>query len=469
MGPDLRGIRPGLLGAAALAIVILSGCGSVATRKAFYEPITAELRAGSYAAAAQQLEEAREKGKFDEKDRLIYFIDAGLVNHYSGNFDLSNTKLTLAEQAAGELYTKSISRAALSMVLNDNVLEYAGEDYEILYTNLVKALNYIGLRDFDDAFVEIRRVNERLDLLEQKYQDMARELRVAAEKDTSQTPLDYQPEKVRYYNNAFARYLSMHMYAAEGKIDDARIDYDLLVDAFKSQPHVYDFAIPEIRYDSTDQAILSVIALAGLAPEKEALSLRLRTDKQLGLVQVLCDDPGKGNPEYGHLPVNVKEDIYFKFAIPQIVPRPSRVDRVRVWADTALVGEPALLEDVTKVAQETFAAKKSLIYLKTIARSLAKGLANYKAKKKADSGGLGGWLKKAAIDVVSDISENADLRSAQFLPGKIYVGDFEMKPGTYNIIIEFLDASGGVIDKKYLTGIVVAPGGFNPAEVFSLN
>jgi len=450
-------------------LLINAGCSSVATKKGFYEEITPELRDHNYDAALEKLEEAKAKNKYANKDRLIYYIDAGLAHHYAGNYEVSNTHLTRAEETAEELYTKSVSRAAASLILNDNVLEYAGEDYEILYTNLIMALNYNALGNSEDAFVEIRRANEKLNLLEQKYTEMAREFRLASQKDTTQPDIDYQAEEVKFYNDAFARYLSMHMYATMDKSDDARIDYDLLLDAFNSQPHIYDFDLPDIKYNSPDQAILSVVALVGLAPVKEALNLRIRTDKDLKLVQVLYDEPGMENAEYGHLPLDINEDFYFKLAIPKIVPRPSFISSIDVFVDGRQLGELDLIEDVSTVARETFEAKKSLIYLKTIARAVAKGLANYKSKKKADTGGLTGWLKKAAIDVITDITENADLRSSQFLPGRIYVGDFEIKPGTYNIRIEFKSDDGEVIYYRQFERFKISKGGFNLAEAISLN
>jgi hypothetical protein len=61
------------------------------------------------------------------------------------------------------------------------------------------------------------------------------------------------------------------------------------------------------------------------------------------------------------------------------------------------------------------------------------------------SGSFGKWLLKGLIDVASDLSENADLRCSQFLPGQIYVGDFEIAPGTYDLKIEFLDATGTIL------------------------
>ena len=159
--------------AAIPALVLLSGCGSMATRKDFYEPITAQARAGVYDSAAVGLESAKDSGKFGKKDRLVYFLDAGLAYHYAGQYDSSNARLHAAETAAEELFTRSISKAALSLVLNDNALDYAGEDHEILYTNLISALNYLAADNFEDAFVEIRRVNHKLEQLEKKYADAA--------------------------------------------------------------------------------------------------------------------------------------------------------------------------------------------------------------------------------------------------------------------------------------------------------
>ena len=127
-----------------------------------------------------------------------------------------------------------------------------------------------------------------------------------------------------------------------------------------------------------------------------------------------------------------------------------------------------LLEDVARVAEETFQAKKSLIYLRTVARAVAKGLAAHKAKKKVDAGGVEGWLKKAAIDVATDISENADLRCSRLLPGRIYVGDFEIEPGTYDLEIEFLDENGDVVSAQELKGYQVLKSGLNLIEAVSL-
>ena len=458
-----------------LSFILLASCGSLKTNKKFYEPITVELQNGNYETAVAQIETAQSEKKYQKKDRFVYFIDAGLAYHYASDITNSNQKLTQAESAADDLFTKSITRAAASLLLNDNVLEYSGEDYEILYTNLFMALNYISANNFDDAFVETKRANAKLNLLEQKYRKAADDFNQKIEDDTAAVKINYKAKKVRFNNDSFARYLSMRMYAAEGKIDDAIIDYNLLKRAFVEQPYIYNFDMPDIKYlpENKDNTIISFVGLAGLSPVKEALNLRLRTDKDLNLVQIMYDDPEMEEAEYGHLALPVSEDYYFKFSIPQIVSRPSFINKINVYANSDFLGELQLLEDIGAVANETFEAKKSLIYLRTVARAIFKGLAAHKAKQKEDKnkkeGVFGNWLKKALIDVATDISENADLRCSRLLPGKIYVGDFELSPGTYDIRVEFINEYGNVTSVKEIKDYKVLKTGLNLIEAFSLN
>ena len=452
-----------------LILGLAAGCGMMATRSSFYDEIIAELRRDNYEAAVAGIRKAREDNKYNKKDRLLYYLDIGLASHYAAVYDSSNVQLTRAEEAADELFTRSISKAALSVLLNDNALDYSGEDYEILYSNIFKALNYIALDRFDEAFVEVRRAMNKMNLLEQKYNEAARMLREGAKRDTAGVNLEYRIDPVRFNNSALARYLSMHLYAVEGKMDDARIARDLLGAAFVEQPHIYDFPVPEVKYYSADKAIVSFIGLAGLSPVKEAMDLRLRTDKDLDLIQIFYTDPEGRNTEYGHIPFEIDEDFYFKFSIPQIVSRHSIIGGIDVYIDSVYAGRLQLIENVGAIARETFNAKKSLIYFRTIARAIVKGLSTHKLKQKADDGGVGGWLKKAAIDVATDITENADLRCSRLLPGRIYVGDFEVEPGVHDIRFEFLDETGLPVSTTTIDDYPVLERGLNLVEAFSLN
>ncbi|MFZ1682826.1 MAG: hypothetical protein WAU88_01735 [Candidatus Zixiibacteriota bacterium] len=451
--------------------LLTGGCGSMATRRSFYRPIAEQVRKGNYAAASLALDKARDDGKFDEKDRFLYFMDAGLLAHYSDSLDKSTSQLSLAEKTSEELFTKSVSRAALSMLLNDNALEYAGEDYEVLYSNVFKALNFISVDSFDAAFVEIRRANQKLELLNQKYATAAEEYQKGNDQDSNHIPLTYKAVDVRFNNDAFVRYLSMQMYAAAGKYDDARIDSTAFVQAFTDQPNLYPFRQPEVRFAVTDssKALLSVVGLTGLAPVKEAKNFRIRTDKQLDVLSILYTEPTGEETVFENIPMKLNTDLYFKFSVPSIVQPLSVVTTVRVIVDGKALGELALLEDVGIIARESFQAHKSLIYLKSIARAVVKGIAANRAKSKADTGGFGGWLKKAAIDVASDLTENADLRCVQYLPGQIRVADFAVTPGVHDIVFQFLGSDGQVVSEKIIPKYKVLKRGLNLLAAECLN
>ena len=141
-----------------------------------------------------------------------------------------------------ELYTKSLGRGAASMLLNDNILEYSGEDYEDVYLNVFKALNYVELDEFDDAFVEIRKINEKLSLLEQKYRKMAKQYNTSKDKKKN-----FESGTNKFHNSALGRYLSMLLYRAEGKMDDARIDKEKIDEAWQLQSHIYNFSKPSLN------------------------------------------------------------------------------------------------------------------------------------------------------------------------------------------------------------------------------
>jgi len=143
---------------AALVSTILAllfvGCSYVSTNNVFFEETTQKVYNGNYPGAINSVINAKED-VYQLKDRVMYYLDLGMLYHFNGDYKLSNEFLTKAERAIEELYTKSISKAALSMALNDNALDYGGEDYEDIYLNIFKALNYINLNDPEDAFVEV--------------------------------------------------------------------------------------------------------------------------------------------------------------------------------------------------------------------------------------------------------------------------------------------------------------------------
>ena len=140
-----------------------------------------------------------------DNDQVLYNLDAGLLSHYAGDWNQSNKNFSAAEGLIEEYYSKSISQGVSSYFVNDMVVDYAGEDYEDIYTNFFMALNYIQLGNLEDAMVEIRRFDNKQKLLSTKYDSQI-------EYAESELGSGYSSVSVQFQNSAAARYLSMLMY-----------------------------------------------------------------------------------------------------------------------------------------------------------------------------------------------------------------------------------------------------------------
>ncbi|MBP7461234.1 MAG: hypothetical protein KBA26_08085 [Candidatus Delongbacteria bacterium] len=453
-----------IIPAGILGLILLTACSLMQSGNDWHKPVARQMQNGQVDQAVAAIETAYRNGRYASKDRFLYYLDAGLAYHYATQPDSSNRRLHLAEQTAEDLYTKSVSRTALSWLWNDNVTEYAGEDYEVLYTNLFKALNFAAQGQWESGMVEIRRADLKLELLEQKYADLAAGMN-RNQDSNNRIPVTYQAERVNFHNDALARYLSMHFYAASGDPDNARVDYDKLVRAFEDQPAIYSFPVPAVNYQpAPGQAILSVVAMTGLSPVKEKFELRVRGDKTLDLIQVLYTDTQNQDAVYHQIPLRLDQDFYAKLSIPRVVERPGRIAAIRIYTGTQLLGQLQLLENTYSVALETFKAKQSLIYLRTVVRVVGKLLGGNRLKQEVDNPHFDGWLKKLLVDVYTDWSESADIRCSRLLPGKIWVGDFELPPGDYPVRLEFLDEGGYPVSVQTIPSSRVSAGRMNLVE-----
>ena len=105
-------------------LLIIIACASVKTNVKFYNPILKDIQIEKYEAAVKKIDKARANEIYTKKDRVLFYLDKGMVQHYKGDYVKSNEDFHEAENDMEELFTKSISKAALSYLLNDNALDY---------------------------------------------------------------------------------------------------------------------------------------------------------------------------------------------------------------------------------------------------------------------------------------------------------------------------------------------------------
>lgn len=424
-----------------------------------------DVSLGQYDSAVKKIEKARKDKIYLEKDRVLYYLDKGALLHYQGQFAASNEALDRADRGMEELFTKSIGRTAASFMLNDNVIDYYGEIYENIYVNIFKALNYVSLGDLNAAYVEIKRINEKLVVLDDKYGKMVKELNKSAENKIS-----IEKKALRFYDDALAHYLSYLIFLADNEADDARISYNKISEAFQSQPDVYTFVMPGFldSFQENPGNKLRVLAFVGNAPRKQAVGAKITTYENL----ITVTDLGNFLPDHQMIFPGVKEGWHFKFAFPSMKARGTSISQVRVKADGNYLGELQQLEDISKVAINTFETKKNIIYFKTLARTVTKGIlaveAKARLKKEMKTNDLMGALLDAAVDAGVDATENPDLRTSRMFPHASLIGEFSLEPGTYHIEIEFYNANGMIVQKKDYPGFRV-DNKLNLIEAVSLN
>lgn len=430
-----------------LVIIILIGCASTRTSLKQYSGLDEKLLERDFLGAASSIKKSKDEF-YSKKDKVLYYLDVGMLYHYSRNYVDSNEALTKAENYIDENYTKSISKAAVSLLLNDNALEYSGEDYEDIYLNVFKSINYLQLNMFDDAFVEIRRVNDKLNLLEDKYKKIASELSKA-----ENNKAEFKPAENKFHNDALSRYFSMLLYRAEGKYDDARIDLNKIEEAWEQQSQIYDYSMPDLSTYLTepDKTRLNIAGFVGRSPVKGAKTIYVHTEKDLLIIATTERKPDDRNSvEFlNAIPWDgIKSGYHFKLQLPYMEEKNSCVKHIKIMIDDKPSGQLDLLEDMGKVALETYKVKEPLIYIKTIARTVIKGLFAEKRKeeiKKEIKNPILEFAARIATDAAVDATENADLRISRMLPDRAYVNEFLVPAGKHKIEIQYYSHNGSLL------------------------
>lgn len=411
------------------AATIYSSCVTMADYD--FTEIDSSLRAGNYEAVYQSLE-ADESLLYKEQDKVLMALDKGIVSHYSGDYERSNESLSLAERLIFENFSKSISQSISSFLLNDTVVDYSGETFEDIYTNLFMALNYIHLGKTEDAFVEIRRFDNKLKTVSAQYADLiakANQSNIDNGVDSVESP------NLEFHNSALARYLSMILYRSVGKMDSARIDKNYIENAFELQPSLYDFAVPSCVesefFVPKEQARVNVIAFSGRAPIKTEEVMRL---------------------------YSYDGSIYYKLALPVMKKMPSVVHGAKVevyGSDGVLVASSDLekIESMDSIAMDTFQQKQALVHLKAVARAFAKSTTTAvldglsETAEDAEMGLLFSVFHMVSV-VATEVSERADVRSSRYFPSTAWVAGVNVPPGNYSVKITYKNISGSVVGQE---------------------
>ncbi|HSH53221.1 MAG TPA: hypothetical protein VK982_15960, partial [Bacteroidales bacterium] len=198
-----------------ISILILTGCATYYTQTIDFQN---HIISGNFQQANNWLE--NNKKEATGKNQLLYYLNRGYVSWILQNYNESNFYFTKAEYLI-EDYIKNYYLEALTLISNPNVKPYRPEDFETIMVNYFMALNYIKLEKYDDALVECRRINIKLNQLNDKYKD----------------------HKNRYQRDAFAHTLMGIIYEIDHDYNNAFIAYRNALTIYETDYKEY-FNIP---------------------------------------------------------------------------------------------------------------------------------------------------------------------------------------------------------------------------------
>jgi len=440
---------------AAAALVFLAGC---ATSPEAFRAADRAASGGDYQDALKDLS-GKAASLYGDKNQVSYRLDSGMVRHYAADWAGSSADLEEAGRLIQEAFTKSVTESISTFILNDNTRTYGGEDYEDIYLNVFNALNYYNAGNTEDAMVEIRQMNEKLRALSTKYAaEISRVENYAAQNGAkSAVPADKAPP---FSNSALGNYLGLLFYRARGPNDagNARVSAEEAQKAWTLAPDVYTTPLPQALRPQNGglceeldipagKARLNLLAFAGLSPVKR---------------EEAVDLPFIG-PSTGTM-------IGLRIALPALENRRSVIDRIEAVVENAN-GETEkagfeLLEDMSAVARDTFRQREALVAIKTTTRSLIKVIAADAAAKAAIDNGVPELLALAGVLVFTKATEQADLRSARYFPGRAYIAGLTLSPGPYTVTVNYL--SGGRVVSRFVKEVDLREGGLNLVETVSL-
>lgn len=343
--------------------LILSGC---ATYQSKVSPARNFLASGQCALALKNLEELSLK---TDGDQLLYLMDYGSALQICGDYKKSNSVFMQAERKADENDVTSVSRVTGATLLNEEMIQYKGDTFEKLFLNVSIALNYLQLGEFDDALVEVRKMN-------QKFVKLNNE------------------NKKNFELNSFSKYLSALIWEADKKYDDACIDYK-------------DAYFLDTSYRSVGNDMLRTCWKAHRPDEYKMLSKKMAAS----------DDEIKNSKDYNKTELIL---IFMQGWGPRKAPRPGDnisahlvpVPSVTNYLKAEVAGKTYFSEpvyNVEKAAIQTLEDDYASLVTRRIAARAAKEVLASQIRQKDGALGTAAWLLMVA-------SERADLRQWSIFP-----------------------------------------------------
>ena len=364
------------------------------------------------------------------RNRLLYLLNKGMVEHMAGDIDASISSFEAAKKFVEAFEASSISETTGRFTVAETIGVYAGEEFEKVMLHVYQALNHLARGDSDAARVEALQI----DLLLRKS--------------------DPDNGMAKHGGDAFARYLSGIIFESRSEWSDALIAYRKAYQAYTSMSGGYGVPLPQdlkkrllwltrrLGANNENQKFreefgIDDVSPAGALPEGKG-----------EIVLVLSAGLAPAKREVSSVVQDPRSGKIFRISLPALQMRGSRVSSVIVTAENVGDVKAERVESISRAANRTLQSQLPGLTARALSRNVVKSAAANQIGKESE--GL-----EYLVNFASAVFENADTRSWRILPHEIYLARMALEPGTYDVQLKL----GGTGRAQSYDNVTVAAGG----------
>ncbi len=399
------------------AAVVISSCATDYTRE--MRPVTSSLRMDRPDLA---IEEFRENFTDSTgRNRLLYLMELGNLMRLSGDFASARILLLQADRLSDQQRGIELGQEVEAFLSSDLALDFRGADYEKVFINYCLAVSYASENNMEDALVECRRVNDKLRVLNQNYEE----------------------NKNRYSDDAFIRYFMGILYEKAGDLNNALIAYRNSASVYDSS-YAADYGIPAPQRVKSD--ILRLSSTIGMQSVYQNYSASWPEvtwendgpDQDHGEIVVIL--------ELGLIPARIEKsytfilnDRVYRVSLPAIAPK-----RRESWTVTISSGETRaygfLAEDLTGIARKNLEDHAGRDIARAVVRLAVKAGVTEAGEQLVEelteeNSGIS-RVTGLVLSIFGAVTERADLRAWLTLPSQIFVARLRLPGGEHPVRVE---------------------------------
>ena len=424
---------------------------------------------------AQSLVDKSEK-IYGKKNKLLYYLDLGLTLHLAKDYQQSNAAFEQAKQTYSLNYTESISAGVFSLFSNDTVIPYYGQPYEMAYSSVFCALNYILQEQDNEAVVEARQA----DNLFKKIKSDSNGKAYYKDDGFIRYFMGLVYENAGYYNDALISYkLALRNYNTNN--NEANIPDDLICSLYtmycklgmSGEAEQLKLKFPKVKFFQYGQnknlGEVIIVNYNGLSPKKVDNILEFSFYNAWPyFVSSAASSPEQEKVEqvFSAVRAGVAND-FIKVAFPKYVRYENEITCFNVekkLTDEKIINisNSYLAADVASVMEGVLESKNTAVYAKTIARSVARYvltrvISNQVRQQEKKGDHTLSILTNSIMNIASSLIEKADKRSWRTLPETINMARFALPAGVHKLKVNYMNNYNNVVVTEQVE-VVVTPG-----------